>query len=105
MATAPTLNGHKVTDARVTIPAWGVWYADVAIDGEVALSGAATLVVADLTLSGTVLSGGPSTGRSHFRVVGGEGGWGKLLKKRSYANDAGVKLAKILGDAAFEVGE
>lgn len=105
VAASPTFAGRKVTSARVTLPAWGAWHADVAVDGEVTLSGAVQILIADLVLKGTILSGGPATGRSYFRVVGGAGGWGKPLKKKSYANDAGVKLATILGDAAQEVGE
>jgi hypothetical protein len=105
--TAATLNGNRVTDARLAIPAWGASYADVTVDGSVQLSGAVTLVVADLTVQCTVLSGGPAgdASRSYFRVVAGAGGWGKSIPKRSYANDAGVKLTTVLGDAAGEVGE
>lgn len=100
-----TLNGHRVTSARATIPAWGRWYADVSIDVEATLTGAATLKIADLTLVGTVLTGGPAKGRSHFRIVAGAGGWGRTLPRKSYTNDAGVKLATVLGDAAKEAGE
>ncbi len=102
-----TLNGSRVTSARVTIPAWGCWHADATIDSEVTIApGArATLVIADLTLVGTVLSGGPALGRSSFRIVAGNGGWGTTIKKWSYADDAGVKLSKAIGDAAREAGE
>ncbi len=100
-----TLNGHRVTSARATIPAWGAWYAEASTDDEVALSGAVELKIADLTLRGTVVSGGPSKGRSDFRIVAGAGGWGKSIPKKSYANDAGVKVSTVLGDAAALVGE
>lgn len=103
--TVATLNGHRVTSARATIPAWGRWYADASVDGEVTLTGAVTLKIADLTLAGTVLSGGPSKGRSHYRIVAGAGGWGKTIPAASYTNDAGTKLTKVLGDAAKLVGE
>lgn len=102
---AITLGGNKCTDARIAIPAWGASYADVAVDGEVTLSGAVTLTIADLAVQMTVLSGGPAAGRSFFRLVAGAGGWGKSLPRRSYSNDAGVKLATVLGDAATAVGE
>lgn len=105
MTTIFALAGHKITSARINLPAWGRPFADVSIDGEVSLSGQVDLVVADLALKGFVLSGGPATGRSHFRLVGGKGGWGKTLARKSYANDAGVKLSTILGDAANEAGE
>ncbi len=100
-----TLNGHRATSARVQIPKWGLWYADVSLDGEITLKGAVTLQIADLTLKGTIIAGGPAKGRSSFRVVAGAGGWGKTLPKKSYANDAGVKVSTVLGDAAREAGE
>jgi hypothetical protein len=101
-----TLAGHRVTKARVHVPAWGVWYAEASLDEEAALSGRVSLVVADLTLSGTILSGGPGPkGRSSFRIAGGAGGWGRTVPARSYANDAGVKAATVLVDAATASGE
>ena len=102
---AATLSGRRVTSARVSIPAWGRWYADASLDGEVSLAGKVDLVVADLTLRGTVLAGGPAKGRSDYRICGGAGGWGKTLPRRSYASDSGVRLANVLGDAAELVGE
>lgn len=106
MATA-TLNKNRVTSARVDIPAWGCWYAECATDKAVDLSGVVELKIADLTLSGCVLSGGaaPGTERSHFRIVGGKGGWGRTLRAKSYANDAGVKVSTVIGDAATACGE
>ena len=100
-----TLNGNRVTAARSYIPGWGLSFHEVDIDGEVTLTGAASLVIADLTIACTVLSGGPAAGRSFFRLVSGAGGWGKPLKSRSYANDAGVKLSLVLGDLASDTGE
>lgn len=103
-----TINGRTILRGRVCVPAWGAWYADLEIDGEKPLSGTAgavTIVLHDLTLQGTVLSGGASYGRSSFRIVGGKGGWGRTLSKKSYANDAQVKLSTVVGDAAREAGE
>lgn len=100
-----SLAGERVTSARSTIPGWGCWYAEASIDGEHALSGAVELVMADLTLKGTILSGGPQKGRSSFIIVGGKGKWGKTIPRKSYANDAGVKVSTVLGDAAREAGE
>lgn len=100
-----TLGGFTATSARVNIPAWGCWYAEASIDGEHILSGRVTLKIADLTLVGTILSGGTMLGRSSYRIVGGAGGWGRTVPKKSYANDATVKVATVIGDAAREVGE
>jgi hypothetical protein len=102
---AATLNSLRATSARVSLPAWGCWYAEVSLDGEHALAGPVTLQIADLTLKGTILSGGPAKGRSDFRVVAGAGGWGRSLKALAYATDAGVKVSTVLTDAASAVGE
>ena len=103
--TTATLSDHRVTRAKVHLPAWGCWFAEVSIDGEHSLSGQVTLKIADLTLVGTILSGGVEKGRSMYRLVAGKGGWGNTLRKKSYATDSGVKLANVLGDAAQEAGE
>lgn len=105
MISTATLNGQRVTHATAQIPAWGCWYADASVDGDVTLTGAATLVIADLTLKGTIISGGPDKGRSHFRIVAGAGGWGKTLTKRSYSSDLGVRKSTVLTDAAQEAKE
>ncbi len=105
MTAQALLNNNRVTRVRVNLPACGVWHADVSVDGEVTLTGAVTLVVADLTLKGTVIAGGPSKGRSHFRIVGGAGGWGKEIPSKSYTNDAETKTWTVLNDAATAVGE
>ncbi|HQY59797.1 MAG TPA: hypothetical protein PK141_00550 [Polyangiaceae bacterium] len=100
-----TLNSILATSARAFIPAWGCWWVEIDLDGEHTLSGAVTVVIADLTLQGTILSGGPENGRSHFRVVGGKGGWGRPIPAKAYANDAGVKASTVLLDAADACGE
>jgi hypothetical protein len=100
-----TLNGLRVTSARVNIPAWGCWFADVSLDGEHSVTGAATLKIADATYVGTIISGGASKGRSDYRIVAGAGGWGGELPRKAYANDAGVKLSTVITDAATSAGE
>ena len=100
-----TLAGRTVTSARVTLPAWGIWFADASIDGEHTLTGRVEFKLADLTLSGTILSGGPEKGRSFYRIIGGAGGWGRTIRRESYEDDAGVKKLTVLRDAAAAVGE
>lgn len=99
------LNDIRITSARLNIPAWGVPYAEVKLDGEHELSGAVTLKLEDLTIVGTVISGGSDHGRSQYRIAGGKAGWGKTIPAKSYADDLGVKLSKILNDAATAAGE
>lgn len=104
MSTA-LLNGTRCTSAEVHIPAHGAWWASASLDTEATLSGQVTLTIADLTLIGTVVSGGPSKGRSHYRIVGGKGGWSSVVPAVHYSNDAGVKYSKVLDDLARAAGE
>ncbi len=106
MTAAATLAGHRVTNARVHLPAWGIWWAEASIDEEAELAGRVSLAIADLTLSGTIMSGGIGPkGRASFRLAGGAGGWGRAIPARSYANDAGLKASTVLLDAATACGE
>lgn len=100
-----TLANVPVTHCTLHVPAWGCWYADVGLAIEKSLSGQVTLQFADATFVGTIMNGGAHLGRSHYRIVGGAGGWGKQVPAKAYANDAGVKASLVLGDAAREVGE
>lgn len=99
------LNGFALTRACVQVPAWGAWWADADLVEPEALSGRVTLTLADVTLSGTIVSGGPYEGRASYRVVGGAGGWGRALNAKPYHNDAGVKVSNVISDAAREAGE
>lgn len=104
--TLATLNGGvAVTACRIQIPAFGCWWADVECASQDVLSGAVTLALADLTLRGTIVSGGAYQVRTRYRIVGGAGGWGRRVAARSYVNDAGVKAALVLRDVAADVGE
>jgi hypothetical protein len=100
-----TLNGASVTRARVHVPAWGRWWADLDLAEAVTQSGAAALVVAGQAMAGTIVSGGAANGRAAYRVVGGAGGWGRTLPAKPYNDDGGVRLRTVLGDAAAEAGE
>ena len=104
MSTA-TLSGQRATHARLTIPAYGLGWADVTVDGEITLSGSAELKIADLTCAMTIMSGGPAKGRSYYRAALGAGGWGRTIAANSYSNDAGVKTSTVLVDAATACGE
>lgn len=100
-----TLDGLPVTSCRVNMPAFGVWWAEVEIDRPEALSGAATIALLDLTLRGTIVSGGVWQGRARYRIAAGAGGWGRVVGATSYANDLGVKASSVVGDAAAACGE
>jgi hypothetical protein len=104
-SSAVTLNGYAASAAVVSIPGVGLWYAGVDLVEAVALSGAVTLQVLDVTFAGFVVSGGVVDGRARYRVVAGAGGWGRALPPRAYANDAGLPVSKLVADAAAEAGE
>lgn len=99
------LDGIAAVSASVQIPGHGVWWADVELSEEASLSGSVTLTVLDASFVGTIVAGGPSRGRSRYRVAGGAGAWGAVIQSRSYVNDLGVKRATIVTDAADACGE
>ena len=100
-----TLNGATVLSCSLHVPAWGLSWADVELDASDQLSGPVSLVVGDLTMAMTVMSGGPWQGRACYRLAGGAGGWGKPIPAKPYTNDAGVKVAYLLNEAAQACGE
>lgn len=102
-----TLNGARVMRCRVCLPKHGVWWADVECGESDVLSAgtAVTLVVDDLTLKGTVITGGESDSRPRYRIAGGAGKWGKSIAGEAYTNDGGVKISTVVGDAARACGE
>ena len=109
MISVCTLNGAEALRATVILPKWGIWTADVQLanqpDDATPLAGAATIVLEDLTLSGTIVAGGHFGGRGWYKVVGGAAGWRKVPSALSYRGEAGVKASAIVTDAARELGE
>jgi hypothetical protein len=101
-----TLGGVPCTRMRGQSPAWGRFWADVELAEAETLTGAQSLVVADMTQAVTVVSGGVVDGVARYRCVAGAGGWGKALPKRPpYNNDAGIRASTIIRDAAADCGE
>jgi hypothetical protein len=100
-----TFAGNTCTRARVNVPAWGCWWVGVDLSEPETVAGATSLVLAGQAMVCTVMSGGAADGRAAYRAVGGAGGWGKPVAKKSYSDDSGVALSKVLSDLAREVGE
>jgi collagen triple helix repeat protein len=105
-----TLNDIGIAKLYLVIPSKGLWTADVVLNQSVpmsALAGAAVIKLGDeFTLVGTVFRAGDFTGAAGYRIVGGEGGWMKLLPAaQAYHSPAGVKLSSVLKDIAKQVGE
>ncbi len=100
-----TLNGIPIMSGTLAVPSVGMWTADIAINTDDAISGAAVVVLGNLTLAGTVVRSAPFAGQTRARIVGGSGGWRKRLQERPYSDPNGVSLSMVLGDAARECSE
>lgn len=102
-----TVNGKAATRIHIHVPGVGPWFADVdfadAADG---LAGAATIVVGDVTLTGTFAPQNGTFGlQRKARILAGGGGWGHAIPAKSYPNDAGVKALLVAREAAAACGE
>lgn len=104
----PTINGFGIERGEVFLSSDGICSATlVPFDDAVLTEGQrVTIIVGDLTLSGTVTTGGVLVSGGGVYVVGGAGGWRQSITRRAYRDDAGgVKLAGILKDLAKDTGE
>jgi hypothetical protein len=100
------LNDRTITRCRLMIPAWGLPFAEVEIDGREELEdNAVTLRLSDLEASLTVMTSGPWRDRRRYRLVGGSGGWAAPVQARGYSSDLKILRAKVAADAAADAGE
>ncbi len=98
-----TANGSDVSEARLTFPLTGAWHADLFIDSQNNMTGAVSVDLAgDLTLTGTVLTGGIYTESLFIRVIAGKGGWVKPCSPKYYLD---ASLGTILRDILAQGGE
>lgn len=103
-----SVNGERVIGLCLTVPNIGPWIADVDLEGNKQLEGRVTLRIDDgLSLEGTLAP--PRSGeyalQSRAQIVGGAGGWNKLVPAKDYHADNGVKTKLVAEDAARVVGE
>ena len=99
-----SVNGVRVVSGSLTIPAYGAWAADFKLATPDPQTAAASVVIGNLTLTGTAIRTAPYAGAREWRGVAGYAGWRKLLTQKSYGN-TNVMLSMVLGDAASELGE
>lgn len=99
------INGKRLASARITMPFYGVWCADVvlAVPDTIALS--CTIQLGDLSLAGTIYRMASFSGSRSARVIGGAAGWRKIIPAQAYSKAQGIPMSLILGDAASLVGE
>lgn len=101
-----TFGGVRAVSGSITIPWTGCWAADVEFADTTTLpTGAAALVLGNLSLVGTVYRSAAYAGRITARIVGGAGGWRKSVAPHSYSLESGVTIGMVLGDVAALVGE
>lgn len=97
------ISGMRATKLELTIPYYGTWAADVELPTEAAIPAQCTLTLADLAMAGHVYRTDSFGGLRRARIVGGFGGWSKVVSGRHYHN--GPTVSVVLRDAASEVGE
>jgi hypothetical protein len=100
-----SINGATIVKGQVSIPAWGIWHADLWLDHAFVVGSPATLVIADLSATCTVVRSVDWTGQRGVRVVGGYGGWRQVVAPQQYDNPAGITVSTVVGDTATAVGE
>lgn len=101
-----SINGQRCYRLNLVIPARGLWTADAVLDDVISFTGTAvTLVLAGLTLVGSVVRSGNYSGEGSLRIVGGKGGWMQKIPSQFYKNPNGIKLTPVLTDAAKTCGE
>jgi len=97
-----TLNGKDVLSLTLNEPRIGVWNAVVDVDSEEAITGTVTLVVDDLSWTGTVVKGDAHAGRVHAQIVGGAGKISSELDTKHYRS---ASLGTVVDDLMRETGE
>lgn len=102
-----SIDGVPVSAARFYVPGWGIPWMDLRTTEPLAKDRGdlARVDFAGMPVSMTVASGGEYEGTSRFHLVGGRGGWGRVVPDKSYRNDSGVQGALVVSDLAAEVGE
>lgn len=98
-------NGNRVSRLSLGVPYYGVWEADIETDTTNPITGPVSLVIANLTLNGTVYRTNTFAGITYARLVGGAGGWRQSVPSQAYANPSGVLLSIVMRDVASLVGE
>ena len=97
----------SVVRARVQIPAWGRWWCDLDLEGDLSIAAGTSVnvLLGGIELVGATVSGGSAYGRSAYRIVAGTDGWSSEVAAESYQDDAGVPIKVLVQDVASLVGE
>lgn len=77
-------NNRPLYAARISIPRFGAWHADIAVDGEEPLANRVTLSLGGVKFSAAVRRQGLSIGNVYARLVGGAGGLKNVAPAQGY---------------------
>ncbi len=100
-----TLNGQAVSALSLSVPAEGLWHADVSLSEDFDPSGPQTLLLSGSTWVGAVVRSIAFAGQRQVRIVAGQGGWRGSVPAQQYKSELGVPTVTVLSDAASLVGE
>ncbi len=105
MSLFATLSGVPIVSGMIAIPLYGMWDGDVSLATDAGISDQFQVSIGNLTMQGATYRQAPFVGSRKCLMVGGYGGWRKVVEPKQYSLAGGVKLGLILNDAASEVGE
>lgn len=94
-----TLAGFVIAEGSLVWPAVGIAVAELLLLDPAVVTGKTTLVIADLSISVSVMPGrgGAVEGSARYMVCAGACGWNtKIPARPTYQNDLGVKLSTVL---------
>lgn len=100
-----TVNGIEAHALRVDVPRIGTWHAQLELDDLISALTRVVIVVGALELRGVVVEDRVDHSKRVLDVVGGAGGWSRVVEPTSYANDAGVRASLVAADVARACGE
>ena len=100
-----SISGVDVRAYSITVPIYGIWSGDVMTSVEDAVPDQAALTIGDMTLTCHVYRQALFSGYRRLRLVGGYGGWRKVIQARHYQSKSGVQSDVVLSDAASDAGE
>lgn len=102
MSALVELNGAAVFGGRITLPRTGLWRARLSVDLATPPTGAVTLVMGALRLTGVVHRGGAPHGTTDVFIKGGRGGLSVDLPPKAYQT---LPLRVVLSDTLQAAGE
>lgn len=100
-----SVNGIAAHELRVDVPRIGTWHAVLRLDDLTSALSRVTITCDQLELRGVVVDDRVDHAERVLDVVGGSGGWSRVIEPTSYANDAGVRAALVAADVARAAGE